>query len=96
VVSNTSDIIRSLNADVPPKPQVDGIIGAGTLAGTRLRLDYPAETGGRVVVRCEAGSARELCWAAPSCPPLSAGDQTHTCFGHAAAGLAARPATDSR
>jgi hypothetical protein len=80
VVSQTSDIIRSLNGDVPPNPQVDGIVGAGTLAGTRLRLDYVAKPAGRVVAACEAGSARDRCFAGPSCPGFPPGS-AHTCFG---------------
>ena len=53
VISETSDVIRSMNVDRPPKPQVDGIIGAGTLAGTRLRLDYTATPQGRAIAACE-------------------------------------------
>ena len=78
VISETSEVIRSLNVDAPPKPQIDGIIGAGTLAGTRLRLDYTAQPQGRVIATCEDGSTRDQCWAAPSC--LAAG-QPHLCFG---------------
>lgn len=80
VISETSDVIRSINVDSPPNPQVDGIIGAGTLAGTRLRLDYTASPQGRVIAVCEDGSTRDQCWTAPSCPGLSAGGQT-LCFG---------------
>jgi hypothetical protein len=78
IVPDTSDVMRALNADVPPNPQVDGMVGAATLAGTVLRLDYP---GSRVVAACEAGSTRDTCFAAPSCPPLSKPGQTHRCFG---------------
>jgi hypothetical protein len=88
VVSETSEVIRSLNGDTPPKPQVDGIIGAGTLAGTRLRLDYPSKPSGRVIAACESGSSRDTCFAAPSCPGLSAQGQTHTCFGQPSHGWA--------
>ena len=80
VVSETSDVIRSINVDSPPKPQVDGIIGAGTLAGTRLRLDYTAKPQGRVIAACEEGSTQDQCWTASSCPGLSATGQT-VCFG---------------
>ncbi len=80
VVSQTSDIIRSLNGDAPPNPQVDGVVGAGTLAGTRLRLDYLAEPSGRVVAACEPQSPRDLCWSGPSCPGFPEGS-AHTCFG---------------
>jgi len=80
VVSDTSEVIRSLNADVPSQVQVDGIVGAGTLAGTRLRLDYLSQPTGRVLAACEAGATRETCWTAPSCPPLSGNGQTLMCF----------------
>ena len=81
VISETSDLMRSLNVDTPPNPQIDGMIGAGTLAGTRLRLDYPAHPQGRVIVACEDGSTRDQCWTAPSCPGWPANTQNHTCFG---------------
>ena len=88
VISETSDLIQSLNADTPPNPQIDGIIGAGTLAGTRMRLDYPSTPQGRVIAACENGSTREQCWPAPSCPGLSANGQKHVCFGQPARGWA--------
>ncbi len=81
VVSESSDVIRSLNADTPPNPQVDGIIGAGTLAGTRLRLDYPSQPQGRFIAACEDGSTRDTCFSAPSCLGQSAQGHTLLCFG---------------
>lgn len=80
VISETSAVIRSMNVDSPPQPQVDGIIGAGTLAGTRVRLDYTSNPPGRVIAACEDSSTRDQCWTAPSCPGLSASGQT-LCFG---------------
>ncbi len=88
VVSDTSVVITTLNSDVPANPVVDGIVGAGTLAGTNLRLDYPAQPNGRVIAACDSASTRDTCWAAPSCPSLSANGQTHTCFGQDSRGLA--------
>jgi hypothetical protein len=88
VVSDTSVVISTLNSDVPANPVVDGIIGAGTLAGTILRLDYPAQPDGRVIAACDSASTRDTCWAAPSCPSLSASGQTHTCFGQLSRPLA--------
>jgi len=84
VVSDSSDLIRSINADVPPWPEIDGIVGAGTLAGTSLRLDYLGTPTGRVIAVCEADSTRDRCWAAPSCAGASAKGQN--CFGLTAAG----------
>ena len=78
VISDASDVIRSINADTPPNPQVDGIIGAGTLAGTRTRLDYTSQSQGRVVAACEDGSTRDQCWNAPICWATGG---THLCFG---------------
>ncbi len=80
VVPDTSDIIRSLNADVAGKPHIDGIVGAATLAGTRLRIDYQATPQGRAIANCLDGETRDTCFAAPSCPGLGQG-QEHTCFG---------------
>lgn len=76
VVSETSDLIRSFNQNLGTNPQVDGIIGAGVLAGTRLQLDYPSQPQGRVIAACEDGSTRDACWAAASCP-----GQGQICFG---------------
>jgi hypothetical protein len=82
-------VISTLNSDVPSNPQVDGVIGAGTLAGTRLRIDYPAQPQGRIIATCEDGATRDACWTAPSCPPSpSANQQTYTCFGKPAPGRA--------
>lgn len=81
VVSAASEVIRSLNADMPPRPQVDGIIGAGTLAGTHLRLDYPNQPSGRVVASCWSETPRDVCWAAPSCPALTDQGKAVRCFG---------------
>ena len=81
VVPETSDIILSLNADVPAKPRIDGIVGAATLAGTRLRIDYQAKPQGRVIASCLASETRDTCFAAPSCPGLPQG-KDHACFGH--------------
>ena len=84
VVSETSEVIRSINSDAPPNPQVDGIIGAGALAGTRLRLDYTAQPQARVLVSCEEDSVRDQCWTAPTCPGQPATNQV--CFGQPVAG----------
>ena len=80
VVPDTSAIILSLNADVAAKPRVDGLIGAATLAGTRLRIDYQAQPQGRVITSCLDGETRDTCFVAPGCPGLSQGQQ-HVCFG---------------
>jgi hypothetical protein len=61
-------IILSLNADVPAKPEVDGIIGAATMACTRLRIDHPADPRGRVIASCLPGATLDTCFAAPGCP----------------------------
>ncbi len=78
VISEISVVIRSINVDTPPNPQVDGIIGAGTLAGTRMRLDYTFDSQARAVAACEDGSTRDQCWTSPSC---WATGQSHVCFG---------------
>lgn len=80
VVSDTSDLIRGLNQDFPAAPQVDGIIGAGTLAGTSFEIDYVSNPA-RLVSSCEFGSDRQRCWAPPRCEGLSGKKQKHNCFG---------------
>jgi hypothetical protein len=80
IVPDTSDVILSLNADVAAKPRVDGILGAASMAGARVRIDYQAEPQGRVIASCLDGETRGACFAAPGCPGLSQG-QDHVCFG---------------
>jgi len=88
VVSETSAVIQALNVDMGARPQVDGIIGAAALAGTRLRLDYPSQPSGRVIASCLDSTTRDACLAVPGCPGLSAQGQTHVCFGQPPRGWA--------
>ena len=82
IVSETSALFLSLNMDAPPSARVDGMIGAGTLAGTSVEIDYLSKPQGRFIASCEAGPTRSpQCFAAPFCPPLSKEGQTHRCFG---------------
>jgi hypothetical protein len=81
VVPDTSAIILSLNGDTPAKPHIDGIVGAATLLGTRMRIDYTATPQGRVIANCLDNEPRDQCFAAPACPGLGQG-KTHVCFGH--------------
>lgn len=81
VVPDTSDLVLSLNADVAAQPHVDGIVGAATLLGVGLRIDYAAQPGGRVVASCLDGETRDTCFAAPVCPSLSQDQSRHRCFG---------------
>lgn len=86
VVDESSDILQSLNSDVPPNPQIDGVVGAGTLAGTRLWIDYQSSPNPRIITACEEGSTRTQCWSAPSCPSPSVQSQQRVCFGQLALG----------
>jgi hypothetical protein len=81
VISETSDLFRALNIDAPNHARVDGIIGAGTLAGTQVEIDYLSTPQGRFIASCAAESNRAQCLATPSCPGLSEPGQTHRCFG---------------
>lgn len=81
IVSETSDLFLSLNMDAPPAARIDGMIGAGTLAGTNIEIDYLSKPQGRFLARCEDGTNRTRCFAAPSCPPIAKEGQKHRCFG---------------
>jgi hypothetical protein len=83
VVEDTSDLIRAINADAPPRPRVDGIVGAAALAGLKLRLDYLATPQGRVIANCLDTGDRSSCYVAPACPARDA-----YCFGQAQRGVA--------
>jgi len=65
IVSDTNDLMSSLNQDFPSGAQVDGLIGAETLAGVSLEVDYVSQPQGRLVATCEPGVERQICWAAP-------------------------------
>jgi hypothetical protein len=80
VVSDTSDLIRGLNSDFPSAPQVDGIIGAGTLAGTSFEIDYISQPA-RFVTSCQSGVDRQTCWAPARCVGLGSNDRPRACFG---------------
>ena len=88
IISDTSDLINNLNEDFPSGAQVDGVIGAETLAGTSFEIDYVSQPQGRLVVACDSGADRQTCWAAPRCLGLSGSGQTHMCFGLPPLGLA--------
>jgi hypothetical protein len=88
IVSDTSDLISNINEDFPSGAQVDGVIGAETLAGTSFEIDYVSQPQGRWVAACEPGTDRQTCWAAPRCYGLSGSGQTHICFGLPRLGLA--------
>jgi len=81
VISDTSDLISSLNEDFPSGAQVDGAIGTEALAGVHIEIDYVTQPQGRLVTACDPGANRQTCWAAPTCLALSGSGQTHTCFG---------------
>lgn len=83
VVEDTSDLMRAINADTPPRPRVDGILGAAALAGLRLRFDYLATPQGRVIANCLDPSDRSTCYVAPVCPARNA-----VCFGQDKPGTA--------
>jgi hypothetical protein len=81
VISDTSDLMRSLNIDAPTNARVDGILGAGTLAGTNIEIDYLSKPQSRFIASCADESDRSECFASPACPGLSEPGQTHRCFG---------------
>jgi len=65
IVSDTSDLISNINEDFPSGAQVDGVIGAETLAGTSFEIGLRQPAQGRWVAACEPGTDRQTCWAAP-------------------------------
>jgi hypothetical protein len=81
VVTDTEPYLQALRADVRPEgPEVDGLVGAGALAGARLELDYRSEQV-RAIFSCEPGTAASACHSAGRCPRLPDHDQRHVCFG---------------
>jgi hypothetical protein len=81
IVEDTEPFLQALRFDIRPEgPEVDGLLGAGALAGTRVELDY-LNDGPRAIFSCEADAAPEACHAASHCPRLPDQSQSHFCFG---------------
>jgi hypothetical protein len=82
-------LLQGLRADIRPEgPELDGIIGAGVLARTRVELDYKS-SGPRAIFSCDGMSTRNQCWTAARCPRLPDQTQLHACFNLPLAGLPA-------
>jgi len=82
VIDDAEPFLQSLRFDVRPEgPEVDGLVGAGVLAGTRLELDYLGDPA-RAIFSCEAAAAAAMtCHSASRCPRLPDHTQQHLCFG---------------
>jgi hypothetical protein len=93
ILADTEPLLEGLRSDIRPEgPELDGIIGAGVLAQTRVEIDYRS-TGMRAIFSCETDD-RDQCWAGARCPRLPDQTTTHTCFNLPLAGLPATCADD--
>jgi hypothetical protein len=81
VVADNEPFLQALRLDVRPEgPELDGLVGAGTLGRARVEIDYPAGQP-EALFSCEPEAPREECWAAPRCPRLPDATSVHYCFG---------------
>ncbi len=85
VIDDTAPLLQALRGDIRPEgPEIDGILGAAALAAVRLEIDYRSAPGRAVFScqqhSCEAGAARQQCWAAGRCPRLRDADARRACF----------------
>ena len=88
VVEDTAPFLQAIRLEVRPRgPEVDGLLGAAALAGTRVELDYLSpET--RAIFSCDPlAAAAELPAGAGRCPRLPGSGQRRACFGLPAHGL---------
>ena len=83
IVPDTNQWLEGLRSDIRPEgPDLDGVIGAGVLARTRLEIDYRS-SGMRAIFSCDdtSGSDRSQCFTGARCPRLPDRNQQHACFG---------------
>jgi hypothetical protein len=89
ILEDAEPLLQGLRSDVRPEgPELDGIIGAGVLARTRLEIDYRSSSM-RAIFSCDDNSDRTQCFAGARCPRLPDHTQQHACFGLPLAGLPA-------
>lgn len=80
VVSDTDPTLQGLRSDIIPEgPEIDGIIGAGALGGTRLEVDYRSSAM-RAIFSCDGTPSRDVCWSGARCPQLPDSSSCHLCF----------------
>jgi hypothetical protein len=78
VVADDNAMLQGLRADIRPEgPEIDGIIGAGALGGTRLEIDYRSTSSMRAIFSCDGMPARDVCWTGARCPQLPDNDTCH-------------------
>jgi hypothetical protein len=79
IVADNEPFLQALRLDVRPEgPELDGLVGAGTLGRSRVEIDYLS--GPRALFSCEPEAPRDECWAAPRCPRLPDATSVHYCF----------------
>ena len=94
ILPDTDPLLEGLRSDIRPEgPELDGIIGAGVLARTRLEVDYRS-SGMRAIFSCDDTSDRNQCFIGARCPRLPDQTQKHACFGLPLAGLPTMCAAD--
>jgi hypothetical protein len=87
IVDDVTPFLQAIRTEVRPAgPEVDGLLGAAALAGTRFEMD-PFEGDTRAIFTCEAALAPERCRAVPRCARLPDSSQRRACFGLPAHGL---------
>jgi hypothetical protein len=87
IVDDVTPFLQAIRTEVRPAgPEVDGLLGAAALAGTRVEMD-PFEGDTRAIFTCESALAPERCRAVARCARLPDGRQRRACFGLPAHGL---------
>jgi hypothetical protein len=81
IVPDGTPLLQGLRAEIRPEgPELDGMIGAGVLARSRLELDYRSDEK-RALFSCAKDAARTACWTSPRCQRLSNPGDRRSCFG---------------
>ena len=82
VLPDDAELLQSLRAEIRPEgPELDGLIGAATLAQLDVELDYKNGPP-RGIFACEPTTLpRAACRTSPRCPRLSNAGEVRSCFG---------------
>jgi hypothetical protein len=80
VIPDTAALLQGVRGEIRPQgPEVDGFLGAASLADAHLELDYPTSPA-RAIFKCE-GADRNTCFVAPRCGGVRADNPWRSCFG---------------
>jgi len=82
IIADAEPLLQALRAEIRPEgPEVDGIIGAGTLKSVRFEIDYRSQPA-RFIASClQSPTPGRTCRAVGRCPRLPGAGSSIACYG---------------